>query len=118
MAYYCSREKIQNHNRKEVQTLPRKFEVTRTIESTKVTALVFNKETAEAEDVTFTVAGRYQLGDKKLDKIVAKKIVAPELKFIEVVDAVADNKMYGISLNDFMSHATELDPKTRQPFAE
>ncbi len=98
--------------------MARKYEITRTVENTKVTALVFNKTTAEAEDVTFTVAGRYDVDDKKLAKLVEKMIVSPDLKFIEVVDAHSDNKCYGITLNDFMANAVELDPKTRQPVAD
>lgn len=95
--------------------MARKYEVTRTIENTKFTVLVFNKTTAEAENLTFTVAGRYDVDDPKLARLAMKMIVAPELKFIEVVDAETDNKTYGITLNDFMEKAVELDPKTRQP---
>ena len=97
--------------------MARKYEITRTVENTKVTALVFNKTTAEAEDIIVTVAGRYNVDDKKLAKLVEKMIVTPDLKFIEVVDAISDNKCYGITLNDFMANAVELDPKTRQPIA-
>ena len=97
--------------------MARKYEITRTVENTKVTALVFNKTTAEAEDLTFTVAGRYNVDDKKLAKLVEKMIVTPDLKFIEIVDAHSGNKCYGISINDFMEKAVELDPKTRQPIA-
>lgn len=98
--------------------MSRKYEITRTVENTTVTALVFNKTTAEAEDVSFTVAGRYNVDDKKLAKLVEKMIVTPDLKFIEVVDAHSDNKCYGITLNDFMANAVELDPKTRQPISD
>ena len=97
--------------------MARKYEVTRTIENTKFTVLVFNKITAEAENITFTVAGRYNVDDPKLARLAMKMIVTPELKFIEVVDATTDNKTYGITLNDFMEKAVELDPKTRQPIA-
>ena len=97
--------------------MARKYEITRTVENTKVTALVFNKTTAEAEDLIFTVAGRYNIDDKKLAKLVEKMIVTPDHKFIEIVDAHSDNKCYGISINDFMEKAVELDPKTRHPIA-
>lgn len=98
--------------------MARKYEITRTVENTKFTALVFNKTTAEAENLTLTVAGRYTADDPKLARLAQKMIVAPELKFIEVVDAISDNKCYGITLNDFMANAVELDPKTRQPIAD
>ena len=95
--------------------MARKYEVTRTIENTTATALVFDKTLAEAENVTITVAGRYTADDKKLAKLLNKMFENTDKKFIEVVDAVSANKTYGITLNDFMANAVELDPKTRQP---
>lgn len=98
--------------------MARKFDFTRTIESTKFTALVFNKTTAEPENLTFTVPGKYTIDDPKLEKLAQKIIVAPELKFIEIVDAESEIKMYGWSLNDIMPSAVVLNPETRQPYAD
>ena len=98
--------------------MARKYEITRTIENTQATALVFNKTTAEAENLTMTFAGRYEATDPKLAKLFQKALATPDLVFVETVDAESANKTYGISLNDFMEKAVELDPKTRQPFAE
>ena len=98
--------------------MARKYEVTRTIENTKATAIVFNKTTAEAENLTMTFAGRYTADDPKLAKLFQKSLVTPDLVFVEIVEADSANKTYGITLNDFMEKAVELDPKTRQPIAE
>lgn len=95
--------------------MARKYEVTRTIENTTAVALVFDKTLAEAENVTVTVPGRYNADDNKLAKIVNKMFEGTSKKFIEVVSATSANKTYGITLDDFMAHAVELDPKTRQP---
>lgn len=95
--------------------MARKYEVTRTIENTQVSALVFNKTTAEAENITLTIAGRYDQDDPKLARLVQKSLVTPDLVFVEIVAATSANKTYGITLNDFMEKAVELDPKTRQP---
>ena len=90
--------------------MARKYEVTRTIENTTAVALVFDKTLAEAENVTVTAAD-----DKKLAKLLNKMFENTDKKFIEVVSATSANKTYGITLNDFMANAVELDPKTRQP---
>ena len=95
--------------------MARKYEVTRTIENTKVNALVFNKTTGEAENLIITVPGRYDQDDPKLARLVQKSLVAPDLVFVEIVEAISANKTYGITLSDFMEKAVELDPKTRQP---
>lgn len=98
--------------------MARKLEVTRTVEATKVVALCFNKTTAEAENLSFTVSGRYTVDDRKLAKQIVKLIDNPDLKFIEVVDVEDVSKLYGISLQTFLTYAVELDPKTRQPLSK
>ena len=95
--------------------MARKYEVTRTIENTKANVLVFNKTTGEAENILLTVPGRYETDDPKLAKLITKSLATPDLLFIEVAEATTANKTYGITLNDFMEKAVELDPKTRQP---
>ena len=95
--------------------MARMYEVTRTVENTEAVALVFNKTTAEAENIAVIVPGRHSLGDKKLIKLVEKTVTDPDLKFIEVVEATPHTKCYGITFSDFMRCAVELDPKTRQP---
>ena len=95
--------------------MARKFEFTRTIEATKAIALCFNKTTGEAENKSVMVSGAYDTDSKKLEKLVAKHVENDNTKFIEIVDTEVITKVYGISLEDFMANAVELDPKTRQP---
>lgn len=99
--------------------MARKFEFTRTLETTKAVALVFNKTSAEAENVTIRISGKYDLDDRKLAKRVQKEVETDDnLKFIEVVDVEVETALYGTTLEQFMSIATPLNPETRQPFAE
>ena len=95
--------------------MARKFDFTRTVTATIATALCFNKETAEAENKTVALSGTYPDGSKKLFKLVSKELSNDTIKVIEIVDVEHVSKLYGITVDDFMKNATELDPKTRQP---
>ena len=95
-------------------TMSKKFPFTRSISKQNVIALAFNKETAEPFNTSVTIAP--PIADtKRLEKAVAAKVDSATVKFIEIVDVTVDEKVYGITLEDFMSHAVELDPKTRSP---
>ena len=92
--------------------MARNYPFTRTISKQNVIALCFNKETAEACNMSVTIAP--PINDPgKLSKAVAKKLDTDTIKFIEVVDVTVDEKIYGITLDNFMANAVELDPKTR-----
>lgn len=97
--------------------MARKYPFTRTLFTQTVTALVFDKETAEPSNITLTLPT--PIADPaKLEKAVAKKVNTDNIKLIEVVDADIEEQLYGITVEDFMSHAVKLDPKTRKPLAE
>lgn len=96
--------------------MARQYPFTRTIATQKVTALVFDKETAEPSNITITLPANIN-EPAKLEKAAAKVINKGNIKFIEVVDVVLEEKLYGISLEDFLAHAVELDPETRKPLA-
>ena len=94
--------------------MSKKFPFTRSISKQNVIALAFNKETAEPFNTSVTIAP--PIADtKRLEKAVAAKVDSDTIKFIEIVDVTIDEKVYGITLDDFMAHAVELDPKTRSP---
>lgn len=95
--------------------MSRDFAITRTMETTVATAIVFNKISGEAENATFTVKGKYAIDDKKLAKLGEKYLNTDTIKFIEIVDVDVVSKLYGITVESFMTHAVELDPKTRKP---
>ena len=99
--------------------MARKFAFTRTLETTKAIALVFNKTSGEPENVTVFISGKYDLDDRKLAKRVQKEVETDDnLKFIDVVDVEVETALYGTTIEQFMSIATRLNPETRQPFAE
>lgn len=92
--------------------MAKKFPFTRTISKQNVIALVFDKETAEATNKSVLISP--PITDmEKLEKAVAKKIDSDTLKFIQIVDVSVDEKVYGVTMEDFMSIAVELDPETR-----
>ena len=96
--------------------MARKYPFTRTITTQIVTALVFDKETAEPMNTTITLAEPIT-EPAKLEKAVAKIVNKGNIKFIEVVDSFVEEKLYGITAEDFLANAVELDPKTRKPLA-
>lgn len=97
--------------------MAKKYPFTRTISKQNVIALVFDKETAEAGNTNVTIAP--PITDMaKLEKAVAKKLDNDKQKFIEIVDVSMDETVYGVTLDDFMSVAVKLDPKTRKPLNE
>ena len=92
----------------------RKPMVTRTITSTKVTALCVNPQTEETFEKVFTITGKIEDKTKVL-KTVTKQfndettaiVVVKEFSFIEA--------LYGMSEADFIAGATILDPAKRKP---
>lgn len=94
----------------------KKYPFTRTISAQHVTILAFDKERAEAyNDVVIISPPISDTG--KLEKVVAAKVDNDVNKFIEIVNITVDEKVYGLTLDAFMSNAVELDPKTRKPIA-
>ena len=96
--------------------MARQYPFTRTITTQTVTALVFDKETAEASNTTTTLA-EVITDPKKLDKAVDKALSKGNIKFIEVVDTQVEEQLYGITAEDFLAKAVKLDAKTRKPIA-
>ena len=94
--------------------MARQYPFTRTVTKQYVTALVFDKTTAEASNITVTIAPPIN-DNKNLEKAVSKKVETDNIKFIEIVDVDFDAKLYGITLDDFINCAVELDPTTRNP---
>lgn len=97
--------------------MAKKYDFTRTISKQNVIALCFNKETAEACNMSVTIAPPINDPDK-LARAVSKKLDSDTIKFIEVVDVTVDEKVYGITLDNFMENAVELDPKTRNEITD
>ena len=95
--------------------MSRKFAVTRTIEKTEAIALVFDKTTAEPLNDK-VIIGHKLTDDRAVERAVRKVVEAdPNMKLIEVIDYKTVSQLLGITEEDFMAHAVELDPKNRKP---
>ena len=89
--------------------------ITRTVVGTEITAKVVNKNTDEVSTYS-TVVSKVVSEDKDAVKALAKVIPA-ELVIINVVSLKKIEKLYGMTVADFMAHSIELDPTTRKPLA-
>jgi len=92
----------------------KKYPFTRTIASQRVTVLAFDKVNAEAFNMSVTISPVIT-DPAKLEKAVAAKVDNDTTKLIEIVNTETTEKVYGLTLESFMSNAVELDPKTRKP---
>ena len=93
--------------------MSRKYPFTRTISKQNVSALVYDTESAEAMNISVTIAPSID-DPKRLANAVRKKVETNTIKFIEVADVTKDEQVYGITLDDFMAKAVLLDPTTRK----
>ena len=85
-------------------------QVTRTIVTTKATALCLNVETGEAENATFTVPRTYKDNEKLLKAIKAVG-ETDTLKVVHIVDVQTEETLYGMTEQDFIAHASILPPR-------
>lgn len=97
--------------------MARKRMVTRTIESTKVTVMALEVETAEVCNKTYNLSGIYD-NDAKLLKAVQKVYDSDTIKNVHVVASERIETIYGMDENDFLAQAVVLDPTTRKPITE
>lgn len=84
--------------------------VTRTIKSTKVTALCLNIITAEPSNESFTLAGTYK-DEKKIKKELEKLYNNEEHVIAAIVDVQTDNTLYGMTEQTFLENAEILPPR-------
>lgn len=91
----------------------RKPMVTRTIISTKVTALCVNPQTAETFNQDFTLSGKIEDKAKVLKK-VAKQYNDETTTIVAVRELTPIEALYGMSEADFIAGAVILDPATRK----
>lgn len=89
--------------------------ITRTISGTKATVEVLDKvtKTVIEKDVILNATFNGKDAESKLAKAIAKALNEETELFVSVISTEAINKLYGITPADFMAHAIELDPKTR-----
>lgn len=87
--------------------------VTRTIVGTEVTLLALDTVSAEPQNVTYTLSGKFK-DSKALLKAVQRKFDTDTFKHVTVVSTSAVNQLYGMDESDFIAHAVKLDDN-RQP---
>lgn len=91
--------------------MARKRMVTRTIESTKATALCLNIETAEPCNIACTLPGTYK-NPALLLKAVKAEIETDTLKAVSIVDTEVESAVYGMEEAEFLRMAVKLPPRT------
>lgn len=87
--------------------------ITRTIVGTEVTLLALDTVSAEPQNVTYVLSGKFK-DPKALLKAVQRKFDTDTLKHVSVVSTSAVNQLYGMNESDFIAHAVKLDDN-RQP---
>lgn len=93
--------------------MARKPMVTRTIITTKVNVLCLEIQSAEPFNKVVTLPRTYK-DDKKLLKKVEEVVNTDDVKAVHIVDKKEIETLYGMSEQDFIDHATILDPATRK----
>ena len=87
--------------------------ITRTVVGTSITAKVVNKNTDEV--TTFSSVVSKVVTEEKDAVKALSKVIPSELVIINIVSCDKVEKLYGMTVADFMAHSVELDPATRKP---
>lgn len=90
--------------------MARKRMVTRTIQSTTVSVLGINTDTAEPFNDEYNIAGTYK-DDKKLLKAVKSAYDTESTQIVKIRDSYVKDTIYGMSEQKFMELADILDDK-------
>ncbi len=93
--------------------MARKPMISRTIITTKVNVLCLDIQSAEPFNKIVTLPRTYK-DDKKLLKKVEEVINTDDVKAVHVVGKEEIETLYGMTEQDFIDHATILDPTTRK----
>lgn len=92
--------------------MARKPMVTRTIVTTRVNVLCLDIQSAEPFNKEVTLPRTYK-DEKKLMKAVESVVNSDTVKAVHVVDQETVEKVYGMTEQNFIDNAIELDPTTR-----
>lgn len=93
--------------------MARKPMVTRTIVTTKVTALCMEIKKCEPCNITVVLPRTFKT-DEKLLKAVREQVDNDDVKVVHIVDKQEVETLYGMSEQDFIKGAVKLDPNTRK----
>lgn len=86
--------------------------VTRTIESTKVTAMVVSVSQQAVTTEVFNIPQTYANAEKML-KALKEVVETDDLKVVSIVSSEIEQKVYGMLESKFLQLATELDEKRK-----
>lgn len=89
--------------------------ITRTVVGTQITAKVVNKVTDEITSKPIILDAKLTADDSAKAIRLASKALNEDEVVISVADFTPVEKLYGVSVDDFMAVAKELDPTTRKP---
>lgn len=92
--------------------MARKPMVTRTIVTTQATVMCLDTEKGTVANEVITLPRTYA-DEKKLLKAV-QETLAETVKAVHVIEQNTVETLYGMSEQEFIEHATELDPATRK----
>lgn len=86
--------------------------ITRTISGTEAVAMVANSTTNTIEEKSITL-NKVVEDAEKAKKLVAKELKDTDYVLVSIKSFTKIDKLFGITVADFMAHAIELDPATR-----
>lgn len=88
-------------------------QVTRTITTTKVVAMVVNTTQGETETKTYVLPRTYKDNNAVL-KQLQKTFDTDDVKVVKVLDVTEENTLYGMTEQEFIEHASVLPPRTEK----
>lgn len=93
--------------------MARKPMITRTIKTTVATVLCLDVEKAEPFNYTVELVRTYK-DEKHLMKAIREKVDTEDVKAVHLVSVDVKEVLYGMYEDDFIKHAKELTPRTKE----
>lgn len=93
--------------------MARKLMITRTIKTTVATVLCLDVEKAESFNYTVELVRTYK-DEKHLMKAIREKVDTEDVKAVHIVSVDVKEALYGMHEDDFIKHAKELPPRTKE----
>lgn len=91
--------------------------ITRTIKNTSVLVKVYDLDRDEITSTWLDITGNIS-NDDELVKACENRLKGSDYKLLKVVDKIVTEKLYGMSENQFMLYAVELEPRTKEESEE
>lgn len=98
---------------KEKKEMKKEKMVTRSFKVTKATVMVVDMASCEVETRVALLSGWFTDDDKLLNEC-KNQLETQLLKVVSVTYKEEFEKLYGMSENEFITHATELEPRTKK----